>query len=162
MDADPSTWQWIWLTAAVVLIAGEMAVPGTFILIPFGLSAALAMVLAFLDVHVAVQWLVFVGVGGGLFGLFWRMSRRSMREMEAPEGAGADRLLGVRGVVTEEIPDSPASSGSVRIGGETWRAVTDGDPIGEGTEVEVVAVRGTRVVVTPQEAESGATPTADR
>ena len=38
MDASPETWRWIWLAAAVVLIAGEMAVPGTFILIPFGIE----------------------------------------------------------------------------------------------------------------------------
>ncbi|MFT7645529.1 MAG: hypothetical protein ACI8Y4_000259 [Candidatus Poriferisodalaceae bacterium] len=46
MDTDPETWRWVWLAASVVLVAGEMAVPGTFILIPFGLSALVAMILA--------------------------------------------------------------------------------------------------------------------
>ena len=161
MDTDPQTWQWIWLVIGVVLIAGEMAVPGTFILIPFGISAVLAMILAFVGVGIVAQWAVFVLVGAGLFMMFWKMSRRSMEDMEAPKGAGADRLLGAVGVVEEPIPESPGVPGSVRFGGETWRAVTDGAPIDEGVDVEVVEVRGTRVVVRPR-SHQDATPTTDR
>ena len=36
----------------------------------------------------------------------------------------------------------------VRIGGEEWRAVTDGEPIAEGSRVKITSMRGTRVVVT--------------
>ena len=70
MDTDPETWRWVWLAASVVLTAGEMTVAGTFILIPFGLSALVAMVLAFAGVSLIVQWLVFVPLGGALFALF--------------------------------------------------------------------------------------------
>jgi hypothetical protein len=41
-----------------------MAVPGTFILIPFGLSALVAMILAFAGVNLVFQWLVFVANEG--------------------------------------------------------------------------------------------------
>ena len=50
MDVNPETWRWIWLVIAAALITGEMFVAGTFILIPFGLSAVVAMILAFLAV----------------------------------------------------------------------------------------------------------------
>ena len=70
MDVTPDTWRWIWLAIAAVLITGEMFVAGTFILIPFGLSAAVAMILAFLGVPLLINWLVFVGLGGALFSSF--------------------------------------------------------------------------------------------
>jgi membrane protein implicated in regulation of membrane protease activity len=154
VDTSPESWRWIWLVAAMVLIAGEMAVPGTFILIPFGISAAVAMILAFAGVDIIVGWLVFVLLGGALFTIFWKMSRKSMAAMEAPEGAGVNRLIGVSGVLLEAIPDDPSSSGVVKIGGERWRAITDGEPIEEGAVVAVTAVRGTRVVVQLAHSES--------
>jgi membrane protein implicated in regulation of membrane protease activity len=43
--------------------------------------------------------------------------------------------------------------GRVRVERDEWRAETDSDdPIPLGTEVEVLAVRGTRLVVTPAHA----------
>ena len=72
MDITPDTWRWIWLVIAAVLITGEMFVAGTFILIPFGLSAAVAMVLAFFGAPLIIDWIVFVGLGGALFSIFWR------------------------------------------------------------------------------------------
>ncbi|HAF67608.1 MAG TPA: hypothetical protein DCL16_00685 [Acidimicrobiaceae bacterium] len=153
MDVTPDTWRWIWLAIAAVLITGEMFVAGTFILIPFGLSAAVAMVLAFLGAPLLVDWLVFVGLGGALFSVFWRKSRVSMAAMKSPPGAGHDRLIGVLGRTTESIPVDPASSGMVKVGGEEWRAISDHGPIDAGCTVEIVEIRGTRVVVrqTPEE-----------
>ena len=60
MDITPDTWRWIWLVIAAALITGEMFVAGTFILIPFGISAAVAMVLAFFGAQLIVDWIVFV------------------------------------------------------------------------------------------------------
>jgi membrane protein implicated in regulation of membrane protease activity len=155
VDTSPETWRWIWLVAAVTLVAGELAVPGTFILIPYGLSALVAMVLAFAGLHIVYGWLVFVVLGTALFTLFWRMSRNSMRGMEPPKGAGADRLLGATGRVVQAVPADPASSGLVKLAGEEWRAISDDGSLAEGTIVEVTEVRGTRVVVRSAPSEKG-------
>ena len=71
MDVSPETWRWIWLVIAGVLIAGEMFVAGSFILIPFGISAAVAMVMAFFGAPLILDWVVFVGLGAVLFCVFW-------------------------------------------------------------------------------------------
>ena len=140
-------WRWIWLASAVLLVSSELAVPGTFILIPFGISAGVAAALAFAGAPVWIGWLVFVGLGAALFSMFWKMGRASMSRMNRPAGAGADRLLGARGTVVEHIPSGPSTSGLVRLDGETWRAVADGVEIAPDTTIEVVGVRGTRVIV---------------
>ena len=147
MDVSPETWRWIWLVIAGVLIAGEMFVAGSFILIPFGISAAVAMVMAFLGAPLILDWMVFVGLGAALFSVFWKKSRKSMAAMESPPGAGHDRLIGALGQALEDIPDGPSSSGMVKTGGEEWRAISDSGPILSGSVIEIIEVRGTRVVV---------------
>ena len=147
MDVSPETWRWIWLAIAGVLIAGEMFVAGSFILIPFGISAAVAMVMAFFGAPLILDWVVFVGLGGVLFSVFWKKSRKSMAAMESPPGAGHDRLIGALGQALEDIPDGPSSSGMVKTGGEEWRAISDSGPILSGSVIEIIEVRGTRVVV---------------
>ena len=147
MDVSPETWRWIWLAIAGVLIAGEMFVAGSFILIPFGISAAVAMVMAFFGAPLILDWMVFVGLGAALFSVFWKKSRKSMAAMESPPGAGHDRLIGALGQALEDIPDGPSSSGLVKTGGEEWRAISDSGPILSGSVIEIIEVRGTRVVV---------------
>ena len=147
MDVSPETWRWIWLVIAGVLIAGEMFVAGSFILIPFGISAAVAMVMAFFGAPLILDWVVFVGLGAVLFSVFWKKSRKSMAAMESPPGAGHDRLIGALGQALEDIPDRPSSSGLVKTGGEEWRAISDSGPILSGAVIEIIEVRGTRVVV---------------
>jgi len=147
MDVSPETWRWIWLVIAGVLIAGEMFVAGSFILIPFGISAAVAMVMAFFGAPLILDWVVFVGLGAVLFSVFWKKSRKSMAAMESPPGDGHDRLIGALGQALEDIPDGPSSSGLVKTGGEEWRAISDSGPILSGSVIEIIEVRGTRVVV---------------
>ena len=147
MDVSPETWRWIWLVIAGVLIAGEMFVAGSFILIPFGISAAVAMVMAFFGAPLILDWVVFVGLGAVLFSVFWKKSRKSMAAMESPPGAGHDRLIGALGQALEDIPDGPSSSGLVKTGGEEWRAISDSGPILSGSVIEIIEVRGSRVVV---------------
>ena len=147
MDVSPETWRWIWLVIAGVLIAGEMFVAGAFILIPFGISAAVAMGMAFFGAPLILDWVVFVGLGAVLFSVFWKKSRKSMAAMESPPGAGHDRLIGALGQALEDIPDGPSSSGMVKTGGEEWRAISDSGPILSGSVIEIIEVRGTRVVV---------------
>jgi membrane-bound serine protease (ClpP class) len=60
-------------------------------------------------------------------------------------GDGLAGLLGRRGVATTTL--RPA--GAVEIGGRRIDVVTEGQFVAAGTEVEVVAVEGSRVVVTP-------------
>jgi membrane protein implicated in regulation of membrane protease activity len=53
-------------------------------------------------------------------------------------------------VVLDDVPEVRGHTGTVRIGGETWRAETGyGTAIEAGTEVFVTRVEGIRLVVLP-------------
>lgn len=151
---DPEVWRWIWLVAAAAFFAGELASPGSFFLLPIAIGAAVASVLAFLDVNVGVEAVVFLVVSVVVFGAMRPLARRLDRE-GVTLGVGARRLIGEPATVVEAIPAGPHELGTVRVHREEWRAESiDGNPVPAGAIVHVLEQRGTRLVVTstPKEA----------
>ena len=126
---DVDVWPWVWLVIAVVFALIELTVlGGSFVLLPFAVSAFITAILAFYGVAVEVQWIVFLGGGGVLFLIMVRWARRFLRETDLPLGVGADRLVGSTGVVTVDIdPDDADRRGRVAVQGEVWGALADVD-----------------------------------
>ncbi len=143
---NPETWRWIWLVATVVFGLGEMAVAGSFFLAPFALGAGVAAILAFAGVNVGIEWGAFVGVSIVLFAALRPLSRRL--DAEGPVlGIGSHRQVGRTARVIEAI-DGAEDLGTVLLGAERWRAESvDGATVPIGATVDVVEVRGTRLVV---------------
>lgn len=147
---SPELWQWVWLATALLFAIGEMATAGSFFLLPFGLGAAGACALAFLDVSLGWQWLAFVAVSGITFAALRPLAARLDLQLPNLMGVGADRWSGRTGTVLEAIPAGPSATGRVRVDREEWRAEShDSTAIAVDTIVEVVKVAGTRVVVRP-------------
>jgi len=145
---DNEVWRWIWTGMAVVMGIGEMLTAGFFQL-PFAIGAAVAAILAWLDVDGVYQWIAFFLVSGVAFA-YLRRFVRGQDEKEQP-AIGANRWVNRTGMVLETI-DPDAATGLVRIdGGEQWRATSDAGPITAGTKVVITEVRGTRLVVSPEQ-----------
>ncbi len=142
-DTMDDAWLWIWLGTAVIFAFGEMITAG-FFLLPFALGAGIAFLLALINVDVGIQWAVFLVVSiAALFGL----QRFADREDERiTPTVGANRYAGQRALVLEEV-NRATGGGQVRMETEEWRATTSGPPIPAGTEVVVVGVTGSRLVV---------------
>ncbi|HUV10262.1 MAG TPA: NfeD family protein [Acidimicrobiia bacterium] len=147
MDS-PETWRWIWLVLAGALALGELALPGTFFLLSFAIGAAAAAIVAFLDGSLGLQWVLFVVGSGAALALLVPLGRRLARHEGDEAQEGATRWVGRLGVVLEEIPGDPHGTGRVRVERDEWRAETDAtESIPTGTQIEVLSVRGTRLVV---------------
>lgn len=145
MDS-PDQWRWVWVVATAVFAVGEMATPGSFFLAPFAVGALVAAVLAFSDVSVTVEWIVFLIVSIATLMALRPLARRLDRNA-LDHGVGARRLAGTRATVLRAIPGG-TELGLVRVDREEWRAQSsDGSPIPVGTMVRVAEVQGTRVVV---------------
>lgn len=140
---DNEVWRWVWTGLALLMGIGEIVTAG-FFLLPFAIGAGLAAVAAWMGVADIVQWLLFF-VGTGLSMLY---IRRFMRAQDEDSGlvVGPGRYVGMEALVLETV-DTGANTGLIRVEAEEWRATTDGEPIAEGRRVEVVALRGTRLVV---------------
>lgn len=157
-------WPWAWLLVAVTLIVVELTLlSGSFIVLPFGVSALFASLLAFASVSVGIQWTVFMLGGAVLFLLFWRYQSLVQKGNVLPPGVGAVRLVGMTGVVTRPVdPRETEPSGQVMVEGDTWGAFTEASTVlPEGARVRIVDVAGTRVQIEPIE-ESAETPPEDR
>ncbi|HUF97440.1 MAG TPA: NfeD family protein [Ilumatobacter sp.] len=152
LGLDLDVWPWVWLGTAIVFALVELIfIGGSFLLLPFAASAFIAAILAFYDVSVEIQWAVFVFGGGVLFAALYQWARKFMSENTMAPGVGADRLVGMAGIVTAPIyPDDVSRGGRVALAGESWGAIVEGvDPIPEGARVTVVSLIGTRVIVKP-------------
>jgi membrane protein implicated in regulation of membrane protease activity len=99
--------------------------------------------LAFMDVEPAIQLIVFIATSLVALILLQRFVRHGDEDQHP---IGANRFIGRTAVVLEAI-ERTATAGRVRMDTEEWRATTDGDPIAVGTEVRILEVRGTRLVV---------------
>ena len=144
---DPEIWQWIWLAATGIFILGELAMAGSFFLLPFGAGTAVATILAFSNVSEGLQWVAFVVVSvASLAGL--RPLARKLNAQEQPAKVGSTRLIGEIGVVTKDMGAGLKENGSIQIGREEWPAETkDMEHIPMGTRVKVIHIEGTRLVV---------------
>lgn len=150
LGIDLDVWPWIWLGVAAVFALVELtALAGTFVLLPFAVSAFLASIAGFYDASVEVQWGIFVIGGGILWWLFWRYLRRFVNDHAMPEGVGADRLIGTTGFVTADLdPDDTERRGRVKVLGEEWGALTNETRVlPKGSRVRVTAMEGTRIMV---------------
>ncbi len=152
LGLDLNVWPWIWLSIAIVFALVELTViGGSFVVLPWAGSAFLAAILAFYDVSIEIQWAVFVFGGAIGFALLYRWAKKFTDQNTMAPGVGAERLVGMLGIVTSTIvTDDVDRRGRVSLAGETWGAISDVDGvITEGTRVTVVSVLGTRVVVEP-------------
>lgn len=150
LGIDLDVWPWLWLVIAVVFALVELfVVAGSFIVLPFAVSAFAASMLGFADASIEVQWTVFVVGGVALFAVLFRWARRYSDEAAPTPGVGARRLVGLAGIVTVAIdPDDTDRRGRVSVSGETWGALAAGPHgIPVGAHVRIVSVVGTRLVV---------------
>ncbi len=139
---------WGWLILALIFFVGEILTAG-FFLAAFGVGAALAAVVAAFGIDILWQMAIFVLVSAIAL-LLSRRFAESVTPAEQPIKVGIDRVLGKKAVVIEPI-NAIQGTGIVRVDAEEWRALPEdsSETIPENSIVEVVSVKGTRLVVRP-------------
>ncbi|MEN2976363.1 NfeD family protein (plasmid) [Tistrella bauzanensis] len=149
---------WIWLIIGAVLAAGELLMPGVFLLW-FGLAALVtagvsATVLPD-SAGLSSQLLVFAGAALASVAIGWLFWHRNARRPDAGDATASelgDRrrfVVGHIGVVEEPIT---GGRGRVRLGDGTWSAT--GPDLAAGTIVRVTGIRGIVIEVIAEEQNS--------
>lgn len=152
LGVDLNAWPWVWLFIAVSFTLIEVTIlGGSFVLLPFAVSAFAAALLGFYDISIEIQWAVFVLGGAALWVGFYRWAKTFLRDNMLPPGVGADRLVGLTGIVTVEVtPDDTERRGRISVAGETWGVKENHRvPLPTGTRVRITSIEGTRVIVEP-------------
>ena len=136
-----------WMGAAVLLGVAEM-LSLDLVLIMLAVGAVAGMVLALVGAPLAVQMLVAAGVSVAMLGLVRPTLAKKLHG--GPElNLGHGKLVGQRGVVTEEI--TGLQNGRIKLAGEIWTAAPYDDhvTIAPGETVEVLQIKGATAYVHP-------------
>jgi len=133
----------LWLSAGLLLLLIELAVPGLFFFISFALGSVFGALAAWLGYSFLFQSGIAIGVALIQFNAMRRALRQFTQSVQAPTNTHA--LLGKRGVVTEAI--AAHKPGLVKIGGEAWSASSEFN-CDVDSVVKVLRVEGNKVVVT--------------
>ena len=102
---------WIWMIIAALFVVGEIFTAG-FFLLWFGIAAAAAGILAVLGLSAGWQWGAFFVVSAVLYLVSRPFADRLTKKQ--PPGIGADRFIGKKGLVLEEV-DNASNTGRVRL-----------------------------------------------
>lgn len=134
---------WIGILALALLVEAFTA---DFVAIWFFPAALISMVLAFFEVPVPLQILVFALVGLVLVVATRPLCRKLTKGKQAK--TNTDALIGEVALVTQEISNI-AEQGEVKLNGLRWSARSE-DPaqvIPEGAQVEVLEIKGVKLIV---------------
>jgi inner membrane protein len=130
---------WFWIVLGLTLVALELATPGGFFIIFFGVGALAVGALVLLDVVQAVwvQWLLFPIVA--LVSL--RLFRQPLLGYMRAHDHAVDSLVGEVAVAAGDI--APGQHGRAELRGSSWHAHNvDTITLAAGQRCRVVAVHG--------------------
>jgi len=133
---------WYWLLLGLVLLGGEMATPGGFYVLFFGLAALLVGALAGFGwlATAWLQWLLFSILS--VISLFlFRNSLLVWMKAHEPVGREVDAIAGETAVLIEAV--LPGQVGKAELRGSTWNVRNTGSVVlNKGQRVRVERVDG--------------------
>ena len=138
----------MWLAAGLALVVAELATPGGFVIIFFGIAALVIGVLGLLGVvsSAPLQFLLFSVLSIGSLAL---LRARLQSKLRTPGASNVDSLIGDLAIPQERL--SPGVVGKVEVRGSTWSARnTSSVTLDPGQRARVAAVDGLTLAVIPE------------
>ena len=138
----------MWLAAGFALVVAELATPGGFVIIFFGIAALVVGVLGLLGVvsSAPLQFLLFSVLAVGSLAL---LRGRLQSKLRTPGASNVDSLIGDLAIPQERL--SPGVVGKVEVRGSTWSARnTSSVTLDPGQRARVAAVDGLTLAVIPE------------
>ena len=133
---------YMWLGIIILLTILEISTVN-LVSIWFIISGILALILSLFVDNLLIQFGVFVIVGIILLIL----TRKFLTsKLVLNEKTNLDRIIGMRGVVTEDIDDLVI--GEVLVDGKRWSAKSS-VPLKKGEKVKIVKIEGVKLIVEP-------------
>ena len=138
----------MWLAAGLVLVVAELATPGGFVIIFFGIGALAvgALALAGAVTSVPVQFLLFSVLSVASLAI---LRGRVQSRIKTPPSSNVDSLIGGLAIVQERL--SPGVVGRVEVRGSSWSARNTSDvTLDPGQRARVAGVDGLTLAVVPE------------
>ena len=139
---------WMWLAAGLALVVAELATPGGFVLIFFGIGALAVGTVALLGMvsSVSMQFLLFSVLSVASLAI---LRGRLQSRIQTPPSSNVDSLIGVVAINQERL--SPGLIGRVEVRGTMWAARnTSTVTLDPGQRARVSGVDGLTLAVIPE------------
>jgi len=137
---------WLWIVLGLALLAGELATPGGFYVLFFGIGALLVggLTASGLLESGSLQWLLFPALSVGALAVF---RRRLLAAFETPVRRDAiDALRGEVATLGEDI--APGAVGKAELRGTSWTVRNvDARPLRAGERCRVDRAEGLTLLV---------------
>ena len=136
----------LWIIAAGFFVILESITTG-FLVFWFAIGSVFAMIVSFFTDNVIIQGTTFL-ISSTILIFATRRFVNFFLKNDKPNLVNS--LIGKTGKVTTDI-DPLENKGQVKIGGETWSAISSNDEkIEKGTEIIVTNITGVKAVVKPK------------
>ena len=143
------TWV-IWIVVGAIFIVAEIF-SASFFAGPIGFGCIVAAILAEQKASAAVQFASFSITTVVMLLAIRPIIMKMMHGKSNDQVSGIETYVGKQGKITETI-DAQAGTGRIKIGSESWRAVSDKDIIIEEESLAtVVRIEGSKAVVSVSE-----------
>lgn len=134
---------YMWIAVVVLAIVAEVSTV-SLVAIWFMPSAIISMILAFLNVPVPIQVLVFLAVSAVLIICSRTIFKKALFARHVP--TNADAVIGETAVITEDVCNIE-SRGLAKVRGQIWSARSaDGEDLRAGELVTVVSIEGVKLI----------------
>ena len=138
-------WQF-WLIASGIFFIAEIITVG-FLIFWLGIGALITMIVSFFTSNLIIQTTVFV-ISSTILIFATRPLINKFANTKTTS-TNAFSLVGKKGIVAQNI-DSIRGTGQIKVQGELWSAISkDSDIIPKNTEVEILSIKGVKLIVTP-------------
>lgn len=138
---------YIWLMLAGVFLIFEALTVG-FLIFWLSIGALLTMIVSLFTKNLIIQMSVFV-LSSTILIFATKPFVKKIAKNETSLKTNVYSIIGKVGIVIQEI-NSIDSTGQIKVGGEVWSATCKNDmTIPNGTEVEVLDIKGVKTIVTP-------------
>ncbi|MBF0224345.1 MAG: NfeD family protein [Desulfobacterales bacterium] len=145
-------WQ-AWITLGIILVIVEIFTPG-FVLASFGVACMAAGIIASIGFSFNIQLIFFSIITLLIFFTIRPLFNRFFYKNSKMKPTGVDALLSKKALVIEKI-NNVENRGRIKIGGETWRALSETEKIIDiGALVIIKKIEGTTAFVEKKEEEN--------
>lgn len=135
-----------WAAVMALALFGEI-ITAELVAVWFIPSSLVSMILAFFEVPIWVQWLVFIVMSAALLVLAFRFLRKLLLKNLGNKKTDTDILIGKLARVEDDI-DNAEMQGAVKIDGKIWsaRMVDDSESAKKGEFVIVEYISGVKLI----------------
>ena len=141
----------LWLIIAGLFFIGEIATVG-FLIFWFGIGALIAMVVSLFTTNIIIQTTVFL-ISSTILIFATKPFVRKFVDIKKTN-TNVYSIIGKKTLVIKTI-DPIHSVGQIKLNGEVWTAESENNQvIEEGSEVEVLEIKGVKAIVKPVKVEN--------